>query len=126
MARNVIRDTAVDFSYHSFITRVGFVTKKPRPLPKIGAFWWPFDNDLWVSVGVAVVLFSLGFWRLYKLNKKAFSRDFNLGKSFAQTLKILLMKDILKWPTSWKGRVLLTSWTLFALVIQYGQYHWSL
>ena len=94
MSRNVIRDTAVDFTYHSFITRVGFVTKKPRPLDKIGAIWWPFGDELWVSLGVTVVLLSLGFWGFSKLNKKGFSSDFNLAKSFTQVLKILLMKGI--------------------------------
>ena len=94
ISQNVIRDTAVDFSYHSFITKVGFVTKKALPLPKIGAIWWPFSNELWISVGVTVVLFSLGFWIFSKMNKEGFSFDFTLGKSFTQVLKILLMKGI--------------------------------
>ena len=91
IARNTARETAVDFSYQSFTTRIGFVTKKPQPLPKFHAVWWVFNNDLWISLFISFVLFSLCYWCFSKLDKEAFSPDFNFGKSFAQTLKILMM-----------------------------------
>ena len=94
ISRNAIRDKAIDFSYHCFISRVGFVTKKPQPLPKIAAVWWPFTEELWISLAMSVVLFSLGFWCFTRLNTTGFGPDFTLVKSFTQVLKILLMKGI--------------------------------
>ena len=94
ITRNAIRDKAFDFTYHSFISRVGFVTKKPEPLPKIAAIWWPFMKELWISLGISVVLFSLGFWWFSRLNTTGFAPDFTFVKSFTQVLKILLMKGI--------------------------------
>ena len=92
IARNTARETAVDFSYQSFTTRIGFVTKKPQPLPKFHAVWWPFNNDLWISVFMSLVLFSLGYWCFSKVDKEGFIQNFNFGKSLAQTLKIMTMK----------------------------------
>ena len=94
ISRNAIRDKAIDFTYHCFISRVGFVTKKPQPLPKIGAIWWPFTEELWISLALSVVLFSWGFWLFSKVDKTGFAPDFTLVKSFTQVLKILLMKGI--------------------------------
>ena len=92
IARNSARETAVDFSYQSFTTRVGFVTKKPQPLPKFHAVWWPFNNHLWISLLLSSVLFSLGYWCFSKLDEKGFSQDFNFGKSLVQALRILMMQ----------------------------------
>ena len=94
ISRNAIRDKAIDFTYHCFISRVGFMTKKPQPLPKIAAIWWPFTEELWISLGMSVVLFSLGFWFFSRLDKTGFAPDFTLVKSFTQVSKILLMKGI--------------------------------
>lgn len=92
IARTEARETAIDFSYPSFITRVGFVTKKPQPLPKFHAIWWPFNNDLWISVGISVVVFSMGYWCFSKLDKEGFGQDFTLEKSIVQTLRTLMMR----------------------------------
>ena len=92
IARNIDRETVVDFSYQSFSTRIGFVTKKPQLLPKFHAVWWPFNNDLWISVFMSLVLFSLGYWCFSKVDKEGFIQNFNFGKSLAQTLKIMTMK----------------------------------
>ena len=92
IARSTARETAVDFSYQSFTTKIGFVTKKPQLLPKFYAVWWPFNNDLWISVFMSLILFSMGFWCFSKLDKEGFSQDSNFGKNLAQALRILMMQ----------------------------------
>ena len=92
IARSTARETAVDFSYPSFTTKIDFVTKKPQPLPKFHAVWWPFNNDLWISVFMSLVLFSMGYWCFSKLDKEGFSQDSNFGKYLAQALRIFMMQ----------------------------------
>ena len=66
ITRTVIRETAVDFSFPYFITRVGYFTKKPYPLPRILSIVWPFKEFLWLCLVVTLPIFSLIYWLIAK------------------------------------------------------------
>ena len=66
ITRTLIRETAVDFSFPYFITRVGYFTKKPYPLPRILSIVWPFKEFLWLCLVVTLPIFSLIYWLIAK------------------------------------------------------------
>ena len=43
-----VRRTAVEFSYPNFFTHIGYYTKKPSPLSKVFAIFWPYDEIIWL------------------------------------------------------------------------------
>ena len=70
ITRTVIRGTAVDFSFPYFVTRVGYFTKKPYPLPRIQSIVWPFDKYLWLYLMVTLPIFTLTYWIWAKLQPR--------------------------------------------------------
>ena len=92
ITRTDLRDTAVDFSYPYFITRVGFVTRKPTPLPKVMAILWPYRLNVWAAFAVTLVVFNLVNWMVSSIYKKGFSPSFNLGKIILQVSQLTVMK----------------------------------
>ena len=64
ITKTLIREMAVDFSYPYFVTRVGFFTSKPYPLPRIRAIIWPLETYLWLCLGMTLPIFSLVYWIL--------------------------------------------------------------
>ena len=68
ITRTTIRETAVDFSFPYFVTRVGYFTKKPYPLPRIQSIVWPFEKYLWLCLGVTLPIFSDVYWISAKLS----------------------------------------------------------
>ena len=138
ISRTYLRDTAVDFSYPYFMTKVGFVTKKPSPIPNIKAILWPFGNVVWIALAVSVPAFSFVYWTFSRVDKTGFrASKYNLTVVFMHISQMLVMQgfDILlikkdqitnvfpagtkKWPTAWKMRILLLFWAFFALVVAY-------
>ena len=92
ITRTSLRDTAVDFSYPYFITRVGFVTRKPTPLPKVMAILWPYRLNVWATFAVTLVVFNLVNWMVSSIYKKGFSPTFNLGKIVLQVSQLTAIK----------------------------------
>ena len=92
ITQTAVRETAVDFSYPYFYNRMGFMTKKPSLLPKIGAILWPYDNNVWIPLILTIPLFSLLYWIFSKIDKLAFGSSYNLGEAVFQVSQILLMK----------------------------------
>ena len=66
ITRTSIRETAVDFSFPYFVTRVGYFTKKPYPLPRIMSILWPFKEFLWLCLAVTLPMFSVTYWIMSK------------------------------------------------------------
>ena len=138
ITRTPIRDSVVDFSHPYFFTRMAFVTKKPYALPKFLAIVWPYGTGVWMSLGITVPLFCFVYWGFSKLDKRGTSRyNFGIGQVLQILLKqgkkrkILWLTKIIicvystvalkKWPPTWGGRSILTSWTLFALIMTSGE-----
>ena len=96
ITRTTIRDTAVDFSYPYFITRVGFITKKPSPIPNVKAMLWPFGNIVWIALAVSVPAFAVIYWTFSKIDKDGLTPNFNLGKAMMQVSQMLVMQGINK------------------------------
>ena len=71
ITRTVIRGTAVDFSFPYFVTRVGYFTKKPYPLPRIESIVWPFDKYLWLCLVVTLPIFTLTYLIWVKLQPRS-------------------------------------------------------
>ena len=71
ITRTVIRGTAVDFSFPYFVTRVGYFTKKPYPLPRIESIVWPFDKYLWLCLVVTLPIFTLTYLIWAKLQPRS-------------------------------------------------------
>ena len=66
ITRTSIRETAVDFSFPYFVTRVGYFTRKPYPLPRIMSILWPFKEFLWLCLAVTLPIFSVTYWIMSK------------------------------------------------------------
>ena len=67
ITKTAIRETAVDFSYPYFMTRVGFFTKKPHPVSKLKAILWPFHVYLWICLSVTISIVCIVYWSFAKL-----------------------------------------------------------
>ena len=96
ITRTYERDTVVDFSYPYFLIRVGFITKKPTPIPNIKALFWPYEDIVWICLATSIPLFALIFLTFSKVDKKGFPHGFNLGKALMQVSQMLIMKGINK------------------------------
>ena len=94
ITRTTIRDTAVDFSYPYFVTRVGFFTKKPSPIPNVKAILGPYGNIVWMALAVSVPAFSLIFFIFSKIDKEAFETNFTLGKAIMEVSQMLVMQGM--------------------------------
>ena len=92
ITRTSLRDTAVDFSYPYFNVSVGFITRKPSPLPKVMAILWPYRLNVWAAFAVTLVVFNLVNWMVSRIYKKGFSPSFNLGKIILQVSQLTVMK----------------------------------
>ena len=139
LTQTSLRDMAVDFSYPYFYTRMGFFTKKPPTIPKLYAMFWPFKMEVWMSLAVALVAFTMVNLISSKVYKKRVRPSFNLGSVILQTCRMLAMQgmkdslylslegyDILfssginKWPITWKTKILLFLWICFSLFVSLG------
>ena len=96
ITRTTIRDTAVDFSYPYFITRVGFITKKPSQIPNVKAILSPFGIIVWITLAVSLPAFAMIYLTFSKIDKDGFTPNFNLGKAIMQVSQMLVMQGINK------------------------------
>ena len=87
-----LRDTAVDFSYPYFFNRLGFITRKPSPLPKLMAIAWPYEKNVWIALSVSVPIFILTFWAFSKIDKNRFKQNCSLGKVSLEVSQMLVMQ----------------------------------
>ena len=94
ITRTTTRETAVDFSYPYFITRTGFITKKPSPVPNVTAMVGPYRTIVWIALAVSVPAFSLIFFSFSKIDREGFATNFNLGKAIMQVSQMLVMQGI--------------------------------
>ena len=95
ISRTYLRDTAVDFSYPYFESKLGFVTKKPSPIPNIKAIMWPFGNIVWITLAVSVPAFSFVFWTFSRVDKVDFgATKHSLAKNFMQISQMLVMQGL--------------------------------
>ena len=85
-----MRDTVVDFSYPYYITGMTFFTKKPSPLPKIFAIFWPYEINVWISVVVTLPTFALLYWIITKISNTGFRRSMTFGRAASQIGQILV------------------------------------
>ena len=119
------RESAVDFSYPYFMTRVGFTTKKPSPNPNVMAILGPYDKTMWIAIATLVPTFSVMFFLVSKFASENFVSNFNLLEAIVQVIELLVMQGmndhnfwgkiwfkfkiitgIEKWPTAWKNKML--------------------
>ena len=91
ITKTQLREMAVDFSYPYFVTRVGFVTKKPFPLPRIEAISWPFRRYLWLCLGMTLPIFCLVYWIFAKFQSGG--GNLALGDRVTHVLKIFLYQS---------------------------------
>ena len=89
ITQTVVRDTAVDFSYPYLLTKIGFITKKPSPLPKVMAIVWPYDTKLWIALLVTLPAICMIYYSYSKLDKRGFEKSFNFGKAVLEAIQIL-------------------------------------
>ena len=89
-----LRDTAVDFSYPYFLTRIGFITKKPSQVPNVMAILGPYGSIVWIALAVSVPIFSLVFLSFSKVDKKGYTSKFNFGMAITQVSKMLVMQGV--------------------------------
>lgn len=110
-----VRGTAVDFSYPYDEDKIGFVARKPSPLPKYQALMWPFQMDVWLSVAAAMAV----FWPLYWAVGRFLARDTRIkfGIAFLHTWMPVFAQGIYVWGTKRSVKVLLLSWAVFGWVI---------
>ena len=94
ITRTTTRDTAVDFSYPYFVTRVGFFTKKPSQVPNVKALLGPYGNIVWIALAVSVPAFSLIFFSFSKIDREGFATNFNPGKAIMQVSQMLVMQGM--------------------------------
>ena len=94
ITQTAMRDTAVDFSYPYFVTKVGFVTRKPFPIPNIKAIVDPYGILVWIALAVSVPAFSFLLRILSKIDKDGFSANFNTGRAFMQVSQMLVMQGM--------------------------------
>ena len=90
ISRTTSRATVVDFSYPYFIARIGFYARKPSPLPKFMAIFWPFGRILWLLLALSVPMFSMLFWTHSKIDKMGFAPSYNFGKAIQQVGQMLV------------------------------------
>ena len=95
ITQTVVRDTAVDFSYPYLLTKIGFITKKPSPLPKVMAIAWPFEMKLWIALLVTVPAICMIYYFFSKVDKKGFEKDFNFGKAALEATQILVNQGMM-------------------------------
>ena len=94
ITRTASRETAVDFSYPYFITRMGFYSRKPSPVPRVLAILWPYSTFVWISLAVSVPLFSMVLWIFSKIDKDGFTLNFNFGTALLQVSQMLVMQGV--------------------------------
>lgn len=87
-----VRRTAVEFSYPNFFTHIGYYTKKPFPLSKVFAIFWPYDKIIWLTLAGTLPAFCLTYWFTSKIHRNGFSQTFSIGAAAMQTGQILIMK----------------------------------
>ena len=93
ISRTYLRDTAVDFSFPYFITKVGFITKKSSPIPNIKAILWPFGIVVWIALALSVPAFSFVFWIFSRVDKTDFKASkYSLAKTFIQISQMLVLQ----------------------------------
>lgn len=89
-----LRDTAVDFSYPYFFNRLGFITKKPSPLPKFMAILWPYQKNVWITTGVMVPVFSLIYWIFLTLQQQGGRNKCSFGSVLQEVSQMLVMQGL--------------------------------
>ena len=95
ITKTEIRETAVDFSYPYFESKLGFITKKPSPIPNIKAILWPFGNIVWIALAVSVPAFSFIFWTFSRVDKTGFrSSKYSLTIIIMQISQLLVMQGL--------------------------------
>ena len=94
ITRTVVRETAVDFSYPYLLTKIGFVTKKASPLPKVLAIVWPYETKLWVALLVTLPAICMIYYSYSKLDKRGFEKSFNFGKAALEASQILVYQGM--------------------------------
>ena len=87
-----VRRTAVEFSYPYFFTHIGYYTKKPSPLSKVFAIFWPFDEIIWLILAGTLPAFCMTYWFASKIHRKGFSPTLSLGTAAMQTGQIMIMQ----------------------------------
>ena len=92
ITRTSSRETAVDFSFPYFISRMGFYTRKPSPVPRVLAILWPYSTFVWLSLAVSVPVFSLVVWTFSKVDKEGFRSNFHFGTALFQVSQMLVMQ----------------------------------
>lgn len=99
------RTKAIDYSYPYYISSVTFLTKKPRPLTKDMAIFYPFSYTLWMTLAAFVLVFSLLFI-VINFEEKKYVRIFLavLGSVLGQPLFFIF--------TSWKKQFIFLSWVI--------------
>ena len=88
------RDTAVDFSYPYFFNRLGFISKKPGPLPKLTAILWPYQTIVWITIAVSVPFFSLIFWSFLKLQDEGKRKKLEFESVLQEVSQMLVMQGM--------------------------------
>ena len=88
------RDTAVDFSYPYFFNRLGFISKKPGPLPKLMAILWPYQTIVWITMAVSVPFFSLIFWTFLKLQDEGKQKQLQFSSVLQRVSQMLVMQGM--------------------------------
>ena len=91
ITRTATRDTVVDFSYPYFFTTVGFVTKKPSPVPNVMAIFWPFGKMFWFALAVSLPAFSLVLLTFSKIEKDN-TYDISIGIAILNVSQMLVMQ----------------------------------
>ena len=95
ITKTEIRETAVDFSYPYFMTRVGFFTKKPHPRSKIIAILWPFHPYLWICLSVTLPIISLVYWAFAKFRfGRVKSQKLTLGEAVTHIMEIFIRQSM--------------------------------
>ena len=89
-----LRDTAVDFSYPYFFTRLGFITKKPGPLPKFTAILGPYQKIVWLTISIAIPSFSLIYWTLSSIREGQRRKMLKFGAVIEEVSKMLVMQGM--------------------------------
>ena len=84
----------MDFSYPYFITRMGFYSRKPSPVPRVLAILWPYSTFVWISLAVSVPVFSMVLWIFSKMDKDGFNLNFNCGTALLQVSQMLVMQGV--------------------------------
>ena len=96
ITKTAIRETAVDFSYPYFMTRVGFFTKKPLPLSKLNAILWPFHEYLWICLSGTIPIFCLVYWFFskFRFGMGKFQK-LTLGESVTHVMEVFIRQSML-------------------------------